>query len=89
MSIPVAARRCPQCTAGGTNRGHRAAAAGPVSPAWRPCGAPARGGLTAFHLGRAGLRARMARDAMAAALARLSDRERRDILAYYSDGSNI
>ena len=30
-----------------------------------------------------------ARDAMAAALARLSDQERRDILAYYSDGSPV
>jgi RNA polymerase sigma factor (sigma-70 family) len=30
-----------------------------------------------------------ARDAMAAALARLSDQERRDILAYYSDGAPV
>jgi RNA polymerase sigma factor (sigma-70 family) len=30
-----------------------------------------------------------ARDAMAAAMARLSDQERRDILAYYSDGSPV
>jgi large conductance mechanosensitive channel len=60
MSIPVAARRCPQCTAEITAATERPQPVRLAQPAGHP-GVLARGGLTAFHLGRAGLRARMAR----------------------------